>query len=366
MYGFIAHSNCLVVKPGHIEAFKNFFEEAEIQFSLNFNHFDLIELKPWQKAKLQENFPTIGKVEVVNARDGLQPEIGWTDIYVDRQSPLGNPFLLGTEGDREEVLFVYEMWLYNALNGYGKLRKILLDKPAVVAPSYKYPTPLEVRTEFNRIRDLLQSGKNIRLVCWCAPLPCHANIIKRYLTSPDYCWSETRVLFTGDYFETKIKNKTLVQRQLKALVHRAYQRASEQEYNKIEFISGGAPDVDTWVFDIIQEVRQSYPEIKTVNSVTLPSYYYPSIWGKEHKKDWERITEDSDSLQVKDCDDCTSVDQLIKTDQSMVDLLTGEDDLLIAIHDGKSIKTQACVDYAQKQGKAIALFNHLTGKFSKG
>lgn len=67
-------------------------------------------------------------------------------VYVGRPSRFGNPFKLDDERDREDVLKKYEEWL--------------LSQPELVA---------EVKKELK--------GKH--LVCWCAPLLCHADALLR-------------------------------------------------------------------------------------------------------------------------------------------------------------------------------------------
>lgn len=65
-------------------------------------------------------------------------------IYVGRPSKYGNPFKIGKDGTREEVLAKYAHWLDGMIfNG-----KLNLDELA---------------------------GKD--LICWCAPLPCHADVL---------------------------------------------------------------------------------------------------------------------------------------------------------------------------------------------
>jgi len=66
------------------------------------------------------------------------------DVYVGRPSPFGNPFVIGRDGDRAAVVARYRAWL--------------LAQPALVE---------RVR------RDL--AGKV--LGCWCAPLPCHGDVL---------------------------------------------------------------------------------------------------------------------------------------------------------------------------------------------
>ena len=66
------------------------------------------------------------------------------DVYIGRPSPFGNPFVIGRDGDRTAVILRYRTWL--------------LAQPALV----------------ERVRREL-AGKV--LGCWCAPLPCHGDVL---------------------------------------------------------------------------------------------------------------------------------------------------------------------------------------------
>ena len=71
-------------------------------------------------------------------------EIPTDAIYVGRPSKWGNPFIIGKDGTREEVIAKYADWLDGMV--------------------------------YNGILDLDElMGKN--LVCWCSPLLCHADIL---------------------------------------------------------------------------------------------------------------------------------------------------------------------------------------------
>lgn len=67
-------------------------------------------------------------------------------VYVGRPSKWGNPFVIGRDGSREEVIKKYE----DTLTGNHEL--------------------------FAQLRELC--GKD--LVCWCSPFPCHADVLLRY------------------------------------------------------------------------------------------------------------------------------------------------------------------------------------------
>jgi hypothetical protein len=68
------------------------------------------------------------------------------DVRIDRATKWGNPFRIGPDGTRAEVIDRYEQWLRN--------------KP-------------ELLTALGELR-----GK--RLGCWCAPQSCHGDVLARY------------------------------------------------------------------------------------------------------------------------------------------------------------------------------------------
>lgn len=67
-------------------------------------------------------------------------------VYVGRPSVFGNPFVIGKDGTRDDVIDKFEAWL--------------LDHPELIA----------------RVKKELK-GKD--LVCWCAPARCHADVLLR-------------------------------------------------------------------------------------------------------------------------------------------------------------------------------------------
>jgi len=73
------------------------------------------------------------------------------DVYVGRPTDFGNPFKIGKDGNRLEVIEKYKEWFYYQL---------------------------EKDTEFKR-KVIGLKGKI--LGCWCYPKDCHARIIIDYL-----------------------------------------------------------------------------------------------------------------------------------------------------------------------------------------
>ena len=84
-------------------------------------------------------------------------------VYIGRKmgnlkgSVLANPFKIGVDGTRAEVLAKYRKWLWTEIKKDGA-----------------------VFTELVRLERIARKDELV-LLCWCAPEPCHGEIIKRYL-----------------------------------------------------------------------------------------------------------------------------------------------------------------------------------------
>ena len=78
--------------------------------------------------------------QVLNRRDNRY----YVGVYVGRPTKWGNPFKIGKDGTREEVVKKYRLWL--------------MDDPILMA-------------------DVKYELKGHNLICWCSPLPCHADIL---------------------------------------------------------------------------------------------------------------------------------------------------------------------------------------------
>jgi hypothetical protein len=65
------------------------------------------------------------------------------DVFIGRPSKWGNPFVIGRDGDRAEVVARYRRWI--------------ADQPELLAA--------------------LPELRGRRLVCFCAPLPCHGDVL---------------------------------------------------------------------------------------------------------------------------------------------------------------------------------------------
>lgn len=95
---------------------------------------------------------------IVNKHHGKSGE------YIGRGSPLGNPFVIGKDGSREQVIAKYRVWLNE---------QIMRKNPAVL-------------DELNRLGNKAIDEKGLALQCFCYPKPCHGEVIKEKLVKAMY------------------------------------------------------------------------------------------------------------------------------------------------------------------------------------
>lgn len=81
-------------------------------------------------------------------------------FQVDRSSPLGNPFFMANESQRDEVCDKYEEWFYKMLE--ENVNEYFL-------------------AHLQEIYEAAYAGKEVALLCWCAPKRCHAETIKHFI-----------------------------------------------------------------------------------------------------------------------------------------------------------------------------------------
>jgi hypothetical protein len=97
------------------------------------------------------------RITIGRARRGLGSLLPG-QVYVGRPSPLGNPYALGRDGSREQVIAQYRRWLWAQLQA---------------------PDSAQER-ELKRLLAKARSGE-LELLCWCAPLSCHAEVVRSAL-----------------------------------------------------------------------------------------------------------------------------------------------------------------------------------------
>lgn len=96
-------------------------------------------------------------IDIINLRHE-QPTAVF-DIYVDSHTPVGNPFHMVSEAQRNYVCDAYELYFYNMVSSEG--------------------------TTFNAyvkaMQQLYEEYGQLRLFCSCAPKRCHAETIRDYI-----------------------------------------------------------------------------------------------------------------------------------------------------------------------------------------
>lgn len=65
-------------------------------------------------------------------------------VYIGRGGPYGNPFVIGRDGDRDQVIALYTEWIRTQPDLLARVRRELRGKD---------------------------------LVCFCAPCPCHGDVL---------------------------------------------------------------------------------------------------------------------------------------------------------------------------------------------
>jgi hypothetical protein len=123
-----------------------------VNCKVNFIRPQYQNLKEWMN---DDNNVYIGRAGVVFIQND---EINKKERFPKEQSMFANPFKIGKDGTREEVIQKYKIYMSNKIESEYVLRQHLLE--------------LE--------------GKNFG--CWCHPEPCHGDVllelIQKYKTQP--------------------------------------------------------------------------------------------------------------------------------------------------------------------------------------
>ena len=98
-------------------------------------------------------------IEIKNLRNHEFHNEPW-QFRVDRGTPVGNPFYMHDESERDKVCDKYELYF----------RKLITYSDRAV-------------NYLNSMLDALRKYGHIELYCWCAPKRCHARTIRGWLIS---------------------------------------------------------------------------------------------------------------------------------------------------------------------------------------
>ena len=109
-----------------------------------------------QSATASNESATEFKVHIAQVRSGVEGEYVGRSMPGHIGSPLGNPFKLEREADRDQVLEQYRRWLRER---YTKGDRAVIG-------------------ELDRLIGIARERGEITLLCWCAPKKCHAEVIQ--------------------------------------------------------------------------------------------------------------------------------------------------------------------------------------------
>ena len=99
----------------------------------------------------------------------------------DRASVLGNPFHMFHESERTAVVAAFREYLHQVANlGFNPVDVapgLAKKYNVMVSGRWKRPSRTQVMAELAK----LEAMPDVNLLCWCAPLACHCDVIKSYL-----------------------------------------------------------------------------------------------------------------------------------------------------------------------------------------
>jgi hypothetical protein len=98
------------------------------------------------------------KSQVIVVSREMRAPCGYTVVNVARPTPLGNPYKMRVETERDDVCDKYSAWFSRAIEHRPTAGLMLYGLLARV----------------NR-------GEKLALSCWCAPRRCHAETIRDWL-----------------------------------------------------------------------------------------------------------------------------------------------------------------------------------------
>ena len=110
-------------------------------------------------------------VQIINLRT-KQPY----DFRCDRQSPVGNPYIMNNESERDLVCADYIELFDQIMHD-----DLLADNAKARGMT---GTVKEFRDYIHRIEQHYATHGTVTLACWCSPKRCHCETIREWLINP--------------------------------------------------------------------------------------------------------------------------------------------------------------------------------------
>lgn len=106
------------------------------------------------------------EIKIVNRHHQTPSPVGFSRFYIGRPSLLGNPFVVGDDGDRDECVDKYAEWIKKEIHRKGNR-----VYPAIV-----------------NIVEALTVQCYVELECFCAPKRCHGEVIREIVLADDWLY----------------------------------------------------------------------------------------------------------------------------------------------------------------------------------
>jgi len=175
-------------------------------------------------------------------------------VYIGRPSKWGNPFVIGKDGNREQVIAKFEEWI--------------LGQPQLLADLHEI------------------KGKD--LVCWCAPEACHGDVLARLANNnKEKNMSNFYIAGTGSRELILDVDK---RREVRDYLADLLTKAKKKHGDKLIVISGMAEGFDEALARAA--ILADVPFIAAIPNKGYIEYY----WGKKSMLGRNRMTEAQDIL----------------------------------------------------------------------
>jgi len=96
-------------------------------------------------------------IRVINLRERKED---CNTIRIDRGTPLGNPFKMKDESERDRVIAKYRVWLWQKIQDHDA----------------------QVLAELKKIIHIEKVKGVVYLGCWCSPKKCHGSVVRNCIT----------------------------------------------------------------------------------------------------------------------------------------------------------------------------------------
>lgn len=117
--------------------------------------------------------------KVYNKRDKYVPQDA---VYIGRPTPWGNPFTHLTSPTKAEIRVRTRD---DSVKFYDALVRGDMELFENFTPALKEPVLTAIRMHMDWIQQHLHELKGCDLVCWCAPLACHGDILLAHANKED-------------------------------------------------------------------------------------------------------------------------------------------------------------------------------------